>query len=807
MSIGVTPSPVKISVRDFLAGVFGPDLPNAWVCVTPNADSPDWKGCSASIAQLDGTGWDTQNCYYSVAVMKPGATSRKDANWSHTRVIVVDDVVEKADPSHVQLCLGEPSFIVQTSPGSQQWGYILKAPITDPAVQAQLMRAITLAFFKGIEPGHRDLTRYVRLPVGVNNKTSRVQGNGGVAPGVVCVRWNHGMTCDWRDLAMRLEGVDSALTPGKSAWQDAEGTKVISASASGVMGRYPHVTMADVDTWIARGDYILAAFRELGMLRGEQANGYYEVECPWEATHTKTDDRTGWSPERFLGNAEGFSCMHSDGALAKRKDWEVEEELRTRLDAVATAANQPTGRMDVLANVSRQTRKAQGASAFAANPPSAGQAGMLVVAQAVAHATGTAAPAEWVSYGRNAPASPIPQRRRICDGFARGEVTYITAQPAAGKSAIGCVAFPLALAADRPELVGEQDGFERAGDVYLVSNEDNADMVRKRAAGWMQKTGVTRADLRFDTVVNKVQGFVAVRKDDRYADVRIGEDLAELGKRILASDVDVCMVILDTQATVFAGINENDNSDAGACGRILTAWAKEHNVSLVIVHHMPKANGRAGGGGDQTSVRGASAFAGMMRNGVTLVQMPDDMVARLKDPRERDTWVIYEGGKANHSAKAGRRWFRKYIEPVEVEDERNPGGKAYDPVPVFLFDKNGPDFGFDPTGDEALYQITAIVCDMLRAGTGLRVNVTGTDLLKPKDYVGDQLGIPAPDADKAIKAAERAGLIEQGDGPRNPKTHKCAKVWRPTKEGGDLVEQRRAAASDMDVSGDDDCPI
>jgi hypothetical protein len=787
MSIAAAPATVNITLTEFLAGVFhGAD---AWLCAAADGnDRTGFFGARASRCDLDGAGWANTNNYYCIGILKDGAPTRANAHWESGPVVVIDDVGEKTDADSVRDCLGEPSFIVQSSPGSQQWGYLLHTPITDPDIMAQMQKALTIAFFGGIDPGQEALVRYMRLPCGVNNKPTRVSANGGTAPAVYMAAWNPTRRFHWQDMAEDL-GHD---------WDAAAGAHTQLAS---------HVATMSVSEAIERGDYILAAFEALGMIKGAQGSqGYIEVVCPWEHTHTKADDRTGWNPELFLRGQSAFKCHHSDNGEDTSNDG-VERELAQRLGT----AKFNTLRGEAMARVASHTTQT-----FASALPSDADMmkfalkGMATVQAGVSAATAPRLPTDWVSYGLNAPAAPIPQRRRICDGFARGEVTYIAAQPATGKSAIGSVAFPLAMSAGRADLVGEPTAFERTGDVYLVSNEDNADMVRKRAAAWMQHNNVPRAQLRHDTLVNKVQGFVAVVKAGRDGAVELGDDMVELGARIDAANAaggDVAMTILDTQASVFSGINENDNGDAGAVGRVLTAWAKKHNVALVIVHHMPKANGRAGGAGDQGAVRGAGAFAGMMRNQVTLVQMPDDMVERLKNPRDRDQWVIYEGGKANHSAKASRRWFRKHIVHVPVEDERNPGAPASDPTPVFVYDAAGPDFGFDPNKAESLFQVTAIVCDLLNSGTALRVRAPANgDMLPAPDVIAERLGlgVSADDARRALKNAIKAGLVEEGDGPRTI-TGNYPKVFRPTKKGSDMVEERRLSSADMDAveSADD----
>jgi len=70
-------------------------------------------------------------------------------------------------------------------------------------------------------------------------------------------------------------------------------------------------------------------------------------------------------------------------------------------------------------------------------------------------------------------------------------------------------------------------------------------------------------------------------------------------------------------------------------------------------------------------------------------------------------------------------------------------------------------------------------------------------------------------AARALKEAIGRGLIEIGDGARNANSHHAPKVYRVSKAGADLVEQRQrealpGMADNKDSAGaaaDHDCPI
>lgn len=308
-SIQPTAGPVEpgaVSLPDFLQGAFGDDAPRAWLaCVPDGNDRAGFFGARAAHCDLDGPGWATANNYYSVAVLGPRATSRDDAHWERTHVIVIDDVGEKCSADAVRGALDEPSAIVQTSPGSQQWIYMLASPLTDAAMQAQIMRAITIAFFGGKDPGHGDLARYVRLPCGVNNKPARVAANGGVAPGVVLRTWHPERRFDpVLDFAMVLDARPGLQ--GKTAWQEAAGASVHRGRGAPV---------ANLSGYIEH-DEVLQACARLGWLGRPQQNNYVGVKCPLGHAHQKDDDSTGWNPVARANGQDAFKCHHSSHAGA-----------------------------------------------------------------------------------------------------------------------------------------------------------------------------------------------------------------------------------------------------------------------------------------------------------------------------------------------------------------------------------------------------------------------------------------------------------------------------------------------------------
>jgi hypothetical protein len=318
---GILPAPINVTLAEFKQAVFGDADP--WLAAD-DGKGGGMFGRRASQCQLNGPGWGSTANYFSIGVLKAGAPTRANAYWESGPILAVDDVGEKCTADAVRDVLGDPSYIIMSSPASAQYGYILKTAVTDPDTMARLQKALTHAFFGGVDPGQEALVRYMRLPCGLNLKDERIKQNGGTPPAVTVASWNPECRFDWQDLAMALDTVEPAHLNGQTAWEAAAGAFKQLGQLSA------HMPVAEA---IERGDYIIEAFDKLGMLRGPQGSqGFYEVQCLWEATHTKMDDRTGWNPELFLNRQTGFVCHHSDSGADTSNDG-IETELRKLLDA------------------------------------------------------------------------------------------------------------------------------------------------------------------------------------------------------------------------------------------------------------------------------------------------------------------------------------------------------------------------------------------------------------------------------------------------------------------------------------------
>lgn len=98
--------------------------------------------------------------HFSIALFEPDESGRvraTAAQWRATAVIVLDDVGAKAARPPVH-----PTWVMETSPGCEQWGFALRRPITDKRTADTLIRALADAGWT--DPSSLNRMRWFRLP-------------------------------------------------------------------------------------------------------------------------------------------------------------------------------------------------------------------------------------------------------------------------------------------------------------------------------------------------------------------------------------------------------------------------------------------------------------------------------------------------------------------------------------------------------------------------------------------------------------------------------------------------------------------
>lgn len=302
-----------VSNADFLQTVFGGDAKDTKPIVVGFSGNPNkvtkgvWFG---QVYQQGKTVFSVDsNNYFSLADFHPndsGEYRRKKTQFNALYAVVLDDVGSKVDIDRLILL---PSWLLETSPGNYQAGYLLDVPLTDGLLADRLVNAIITAQL--CDPGNNGpRARLARLPVGVNGKHS---------PPFVCrlEKWNPELRYSVEDLVegFQLELLESKRPKPKSKKEVQE----------------PHVEGDPV--WLPQPEVnpVLTALKHSGLYKTPLGTGKHDITCPWVSEHTDAvDSGTAYFEPDANWAIGGFKCMH--GHCAGRN-------IRNLLDYLDLQAN------------------------------------------------------------------------------------------------------------------------------------------------------------------------------------------------------------------------------------------------------------------------------------------------------------------------------------------------------------------------------------------------------------------------------------------------------------------------------------
>ena len=286
-------------------------------------DKAHWRSAGVDPELLRAPGGEGHNRYVSVAAFRraaDGTWRRKKELFEAALAVMVDDVGTKVPRAVVEGAA--PSARVETSPGNEQWWYLLERPECGAEGAARMERLVerfVAERCEGVDPGMKGLTRVGRLPESTNGKPAY-----GGAWLVRVKAWEP-------ERRWTLEGLAEAWGLGELR----------------VPWRRPAAPPPE-DVW-ARGEEWLAAVKWLnarGMVNNRRANagGWIEVTCPWLDDHTDRAD-TGAAiarPGPENGWTGAFRCHH--GHCIEARGWReltewIAECAAEELDAAAAANN------------------------------------------------------------------------------------------------------------------------------------------------------------------------------------------------------------------------------------------------------------------------------------------------------------------------------------------------------------------------------------------------------------------------------------------------------------------------------------
>lgn len=285
-----------VSNREFLQAVFGEEPAEARPILVSFAGNPGqvpgsswsgspWHGNSDSPADLSAD----HNNYFSLAVFRPdeaGQFCRQKSHFHALYAVMLDDVGTKVSRERLTL---PPSWLLETSLGNCQAGYLLREPLTDGRVADHLMAAIVAAGL--CDPGaNGPRARLARLPVAVNGKYD---------PPFSCRMeiWEPESRYSIEELVdgLQLEMAQFGRSKRQGSHQAQENP-------------------ADGDPVLIPGpieNAVLVALRNQGFYKLPLGEGKHEITCPWLHEHTgQVDGGTVYYEPGDLWPVGGFKCLH-----------------------------------------------------------------------------------------------------------------------------------------------------------------------------------------------------------------------------------------------------------------------------------------------------------------------------------------------------------------------------------------------------------------------------------------------------------------------------------------------------------------
>jgi hypothetical protein len=289
---------MNISNKEFLQAIFGPSF--IWAHVTDFFHDPGigftdeskqaWLGNYYVNSELR----KFANQYFTISLFHEtadGARRRKEL-FKSTHCIVVDDVGEKI-PLDLMLDKPAPSWILETSPGSQQWGYILVDPCKERSLVENLLTGLVHKICPdGIDSGMLGVTRYVRLPEGYNTKKSKVKLNSGKIFKCNMIIWQPEVKISITDLADAFE-ID--LSQSHKSFSSGDYDFLEDHYAS----QHPAWKLLEIKNILDEG--------------------HYDINCPWANEHTDPSDNRA-TVFILADGYMSFKCHHGHCASRSGKD-------------------------------------------------------------------------------------------------------------------------------------------------------------------------------------------------------------------------------------------------------------------------------------------------------------------------------------------------------------------------------------------------------------------------------------------------------------------------------------------------------
>ena len=233
------------------------------------------------------------NWYHTLAVYEPTGDGyhRREKDCKAVYGVMLDDIGTKALPlDRLNAC--PPSYIIETSKGNFQVGYLFIAPETDLEAVKDLNQSLVDA--RLCDPGAKSpTTRYGRLPYGSNGKTT---------PLFPCrlVGWHPERRYTTAQIIERLE-----LEPPKQKGRPTRKTGS------------PQLEDGVYSPRRAENE-VITALKQRSLYKQPLGSGKHDITCPWLHEHTdQIDHGSAYFEPSDTFPIGGYKCQHGHGDTYK----------------------------------------------------------------------------------------------------------------------------------------------------------------------------------------------------------------------------------------------------------------------------------------------------------------------------------------------------------------------------------------------------------------------------------------------------------------------------------------------------------
>ena len=235
------------------------------------------------------------NWYFSLATYAPADDGyhRREKDCAAVYGLMLDDLGTKALPlDRLDAC--PPSYVIETSEGNYQAGYLLKEPATDFDSIKALNQSMVEAGL--CDPGAKSpTTRYGRLPFASNGKSD---------PAFQCklTQWHPERRYT---VAQIMDALALAPPKAKTSQKATPGCKAAAIDRNAEDGVYiPRPAENEV----------IGALKMRGLYKQPLGSGKHDVTCPWVHEHTdQIDHGSAYSEPTDLYPIGWFKCQHGHG--------------------------------------------------------------------------------------------------------------------------------------------------------------------------------------------------------------------------------------------------------------------------------------------------------------------------------------------------------------------------------------------------------------------------------------------------------------------------------------------------------------